>query len=578
MPNRTLRVSLALPLVLIVPMLLGCVDPIRQTAPFTPAPTIDLGATAAPAPTNTPAAVSGNALRIAQPIWPDNLDPQIASFSTEIGVLNLNYEGLTAFDEDLQTVPAAAESWEYNADTTAITFTLRDDLKYSDGSPLVAQDFVNAARRWLDPRNAGDYQSALEMVKGAAAILATTVPTDEAKLPGLFDALAIKATSDTTIVVEFSRPTPYFHTLAALWGFYPAKQELIRKGGKTWWQDAANHIGNGPFQIIRIAQGESLIEYQANDRYWQGRPKLDGIQLRYIVDASVALQAYMNDEIDIMRPDPNDIPTIKADPVLSKQLQEYAGACTLAIQFNLTNAPFNNKKVREAFAYGFDREGYARDMLKGTEVPTLTWIPPGYPGYDPNETRFAYDPAKAKAALAEAGFLNGEGLPEIKYTYTSSNPANQARAEYIVQMYQTSLGVTLVPDPVEATTLTSLQKSAKTFPQMITGGWCADYPDPQNWLSIYWHSRTNFAKRIGYQNVEADKLMDEADVEPNPGRRAALYAQAQDLIVGDVARVMRSNNLNTYLIKPYVKGLDFTAQDSSYPGQETGLLSVWLEK
>jgi oligopeptide transport system substrate-binding protein len=272
------------------------------------------------------------------------------------------------------------------------------------------------------------------------------------------------------------------------------------------------------------------------------------------------------------------VPTIKADATLGKEYHEYPGACTLTVGLNNTTPPFDNLKVRQAFATGFDREGYIRDALKGTDIPTLTWIPPGYPGYDKSETRFGYDPAKAKQLLADAGFPDGKGLPEIKYSYASNNPANQARAEYIVQMYQKSLGVTVTPDPVENTTLVSLRKDVKTFPQMTGAGWCADYPDQQDWLSIYYACETSFAKDIGYCNKEADKLMAQADVEIDPAKRADLYDQAQKLIIGDVPEIIRDNTKNYFLIKPNVAGVDFTPQDSDLPGLMTGLLNATLQK
>ena len=557
------------------------------TAPNTAAPTTNApeATAAAPttpaaaAPTAAPAAASGNTLRVNLVTWPDTLDPQDASIANEIGVLTLAYEGLTRLDKDLKTVPAAAEKWAYNADATEVTFTLRDGLKYSDGSPLTAQDFVNAVRRSLDPRGVvGDYQSTLFMIKGADAILNTVVPTDEAKIPELFDKLGVTAPDAKTLKFELTQPTPYFHTLASLWVIYPAKQDLIDKGGETWYEDVANQVGNGPWQITTIDKSANLIEFKANENYWAGRPKLDGLQVKYIDDLTVALQAYKNGEVDIMTPDPNDVPTIKSDATLGKEYHEYPGACMNAISFNLNKPPFNNQKVREAFAYGFDRAGYARDALKDTEIPSLTWIPQGYPGYDKNETRFGYDPAKAKQLLAEAGFANGAGLPELKWSYNSNNPANQARIEYIAQMYQKGLGITITPEPVEGTTLTNLRKSNETYPQITTSGWCADYPDQQNWLSVYWQSSTNFAKNTGYKNAEVDKLLGQADIETDPAKRADLYDQAQKLVVGDVGQIMRGVSKNTYLVKPYVQGLDFTPQDSDWSGQITGTFGTTITK
>jgi oligopeptide transport system substrate-binding protein len=549
----------------------GAAAPTEPPAAEPAAPT---AAEPAPSGASDPA---GNVLRIAESVWPDTLNPQKASFANEIAMLILNYEGLTKFDKELKTVPAAAESWEYNEDATEISFKLRAGLTYSDGSPLTGQDFVKAVHRTLDPRTPGNYQSSLSMIKGAEEVIAAS-PDDAAMLEELFSAVAVSAPDEQTVTFELIQPTPYFHTLAALWVMYPAKQELIDKGGEQWYEDAANQIGNGPFKVTTIDRGNNLIEYVPNENYWGGRPTLDGIQLKFIDDLAVAFQAYKAGEVDIVIPDPNDIPTIKADPVLGKELQEYAGACSEVYGFNLTKEPFNNQKVREAFAHAFDREAYIRDAIKDTSVKTLTWIPPGYPGYDQGETRYDLDPAKAKQLLAEAGYPDGQGLPEIKWTYNSNNPANQARVEYIVQMIQQNLGVSVVPDPVEGTTLVNMRKDVSTYPQITADGWCADYPDPQNWLSIYWHSRSGNAQDVGYSNAEVDQLLDQADVEIDEARRMELYAQAQKLIIADSPMIVRSVAKNIFLVKPYVKNLDFTPQDADFPGMMVGLNNVTLEK
>lgn len=524
------------------------------------------------------AAPAGNVLRIGLAVWPDTLNPQKSSFSNELAVLGQNYEGLTALDAQLKTVPGSAEKWEYNADATVVTFTLRDNLTYSDGSPLTATDFVSAVQRTLDPTNPGDYQTSIDMIKGADAIINTSVPTDSAKLPDLKSKLGVSAPDPKTVVFQLTKPTPYFHTLATLWIMYPAKQSLIDKGGEQWYEDPANQIGNGKWQMTVYDKGKNLIEFKPNEHYWRGRVKLDGLQLKYIDDLAVALQAYKSGEIDIITPDPNDLPSIKADPVLGKEYKEYPGACTEVYEFNLTKAPFDKKEVREAFAYAFDRKTYIADALKDSSVATLTWIPPGYPGYDASETRYDFNPDKAKATLAAAGYPGGKGLPEVKISYSSNNPANQARAEYLIAMYQKNLGVTISADPVEGTTLVAMRKSVETHPQMNGGGWCADYPDPQNWLSIYWNSNTNFAKNVGYKNAEADKLMDAADVDTDETDRMKKYDEAQKMILGDSAQIIRSNSKNYFLIKSYVKGLEFTPQDSELPGQAVSLQNVTIQR
>jgi len=538
-------------------------------APAAEAPTAATGGTAAPA---------GNVLRIVDNPFPDELNPQHSSFTHEAAVELLNWEGLTRLDKDSNTVPAAAEKWEYNSDATEITFHLRDGLKYSDGSPLKAEEFVKAIQRTFDPHNPGDYQTLLGMVKGADAIINTAIPTDEAKLPDLFKALGVSAPDDKTVKFELTQPTPYFHTMLTLQIGVPPKSDLVEKGGDQWFEDINNLVGNGPFQITKYDKSNNLIELKANENYWAGKPKLDAVQIRYIDDVSVAFQAYKNNEVDMFQPDPNDVPTIKADATLSKEYTEYPGSCSYAIAFNLTKPPFDNPKVRQAFSMAFDRDAYIHDALKDTELKSLSWIPKGIPGYDESEKRFDFDAEKAKATLAEAGFANGEGLPELKYTYSTSNPANQARAEYIAQMFQKNLGVTVTPDPVEAKTLVAMRKSVDTFPQMTRAGWCSDYPDAQDWLSVVFASDQEFAKDVGYKNPEFDKLTKEADVSTDAKKRADLYDQAQKLLIGDVPQIQQSTTKNYFLVKPYVKGLDFTPSDTDFPGQLTHLINVTIEK
>jgi oligopeptide transport system substrate-binding protein len=528
--------------------------------------------TTAPTDDGASTADSGDkVLRMGLRLWPGNLDPQKVSWTEEIAVVLLNYEGLTRLDENLEVVPGAAESWEYNEDSTEITFKLREDLTYSDGSPLTAEDFAYAAYRTLSPENPGYYQTTLDMIKGAEQVI---------NGEGEQDALAISTPDERTITFELTKPTPYFHTLASLWILFPVKQTLVEEGGEFWYEQAENMLGNGPFQITSIDDISQELAFVANENYWQGKPQLDGLRLIAIEDLAVALQAYKAGEIDVVVPNSADIPGIKADPELSNELLQFSGSCTAFYAFNPTLPPFDDKLVREAFAYALDRDAFIQDALNGTAVKTLTWIPPGYPGYDAEETRYDYDPEKAKELLVEAGYPDGEGMPPITYTYDSTNPSIRVTVEYVVQMWQNNLGVTIQTDPVDGDTFSELLGSVETHPLLVVDGWCADYPDPQNWLSTYWHSDSMLAQTRAYSNPDFDQLIDEADVEPDPEKRIELYQEAQRILIDDVPFVLRSNGMNTYLVKPYVKGLTqttVTPQDVELPGSQTGLLNVTIE-
>src|SRR5215207_8157656 len=202
----------------------------------------------------TAAQDDGKVLRVMQEVYPDVVDPQKSSYGIEIAVLALPYEGLTRLDSNLETVPAAAESWEYNDDATQITFHLRPDLKYSDGSPLTAENFRYAVERTCDPVTAGEYQSILFEIVGCAEFAGLT--SDDAGegreyTPEEYEearsALGARALDDRTLQIDLTNPAPYYHTIAYTWVFYPVKKEIVDADPDNWWKTAENHIGNGSF-------------------------------------------------------------------------------------------------------------------------------------------------------------------------------------------------------------------------------------------------------------------------------------------------------------------------------------------
>ena len=572
------------------------VQPTATTAAVQPtsAPAEPTATTAAVEPTATTAAVEPTAttaapaeaatLRINMGTYPDNMDPQKSSFVNEIATLKLIYEGLTRLDEKLNTVAGSAESWKYNSDATQLTFQIRKDLKYSDGSLLNAKRFEYSILRNIDPKTAGEYGSITNDIKGATEWNSSdptkSTADEQAKLKAAVGVHALDASGKEctgydqadclTLVLDMAHPAPYFHTVMSLWVTYPAKEELITKGGDTWQNDPANQLGNGPMILDTLEQNTRQL-FKPNPNYYRGQAKVN-IEYRYITDGAVAFEAYKNNEFDIIALGAEDLATVQADPTLSKEAQIYPGNCTFSLNFHNLKPPFDDQKVREAFSYAFDRQGWVTDVLKGLGSPTLTWIPKGYPGYDPNEDRFPYDPAKAKELLTAAGYTitngqltkAGKAIP-ITLTF-SDTPRNRTRNEWIANKWKTDLGLEVKLAPVESTTYTALTKDVKTAPQTFILGWCADYPDPQNWLSVYWKSNTTFASRIGFKDAKFDQLVDQADVELDQTKRMDLYSQAQKELIGATPGVMAWNSVNSYLVKPTVKGLIQTAQDSDWPG------------
>lgn len=528
----------------------------------------------------TTAQDADNTLRIHQLVYPDVVDPQKSSYANEIAILTLAYEGLTRLDTDQNSIPAAAESWEYNDDATQITFHLRPDLKFSDGSPLTAENFRYAIERTCDPVTAGEYQSILFGVVGCEDFAGLTVDENgESKdyTPEEYDAakaaLGANATDDQTLVVDLVNPTPYFHTIAGTWVLYPVKPEIVAADPDTWWQTAENHIGNGPFMITSIADGQEWT-FTANDNYWHGRPKLDGIDYVYVPDAAVALEAYRAGDLDVAYLEPPQIPEVQGDPDLAGQLVTYPLAGTYNLTMNLTLEPFTDLKVREAFAYAFDRETYCAEVRSGDCTPTLSWIPPGTPGAIETDA-FGFDPEKAKQALAESSYGGPENLPEIKMYYNGDRSGAQERSEWIAGQYRDILGINLVLQPTDGTTLISLSKDVSTHPQLVTlGGWAQDYPDPQNWLSVFWTCDSTFAAKVGYCNEEFDRLTHLGDTTVDPDERLGYYKQAGEILIQDQPGPFIMNPAANFVVNPEVTGYTPTPAESEWPGQFSSLMTI----
>ena len=274
------------------------------------------------------------------------------------------YEGLTKFNEKLETVPGAAEKWEYNADATELTFTLKKDLKYSDGTPLNAKRFEYSLLRNIDPATAGEYAAITDEIKGAPEWRGADTAAADYDAEALKAAVGVQALDASgapcksveeggyeqadcnTLKLTFSKPAPYFHTIMGIWVGFPAKQELIEEGGEIWWNSSKYHIGNGPYVLQNL---EPFVRgYFTPNPNYETVGKTD-IEFRYIVDSAVAFEAYKNNELDIVVSAAEDLAVIDADPALAAEHMVYPGACTIAIMYHQLKEPFTDKKVREAF-------------------------------------------------------------------------------------------------------------------------------------------------------------------------------------------------------------------------------------
>ena len=554
-------------------------EPIETVAPdptdvAPPAPTdvLPTPTTAEILPPTSVAAVPtpvDDVLSVHNTFYPSSFDPHIDSTTSQIAVMLLNWEGLTRLDKDLRAAPAAAETWAFNEQGDQITFTLREGLRYSDGSPLTSANFRYAVERTCDPGSRGNYQSALFDIVGCAEFAQTPIE-DRAQYTLARSALGIETPDERTITFKLTRPAPYFPYIAGLWVMFPAKQALIEQGGSTWYRDPRKTVGNGPFQITAI-EADERIRFEANEYYWAGSPSLAAIEYVYIEDPSAALEAYRSGELDILTPDPSLLPEIADDPELSDELIRYSGANTYYLEYNWTKPPFDDPKVRQAFSMAFDRDTFCAEIRNGACIPTLTWIPEGIQGHTPTD-KYGFDPDGARQALAESTYGGPSGVAPIQLVFSEGDAATQTMYEWMASQFQEILGVEVTVEPMEPDALGAAFGSPETYPMISLSGWIQDYPDPQNWLSIYWTCNASLST-LRYCNEEFDQLIGQADQEFHPVRREQLYQEATQILIEDQPGAFLYHEANIFLVKPYVTGYNQAANDL-WPGSWTSQLEI----
>jgi oligopeptide transport system substrate-binding protein len=488
---------------------------------------------------------------------PDTIDPQKESFVNEVAQTMMVFEALMAFDpKTLKPVPGAAKDQpKVSSDGLSYTYTLRDGLKYSDGSAVTAKDFAFGFTRLCDPNVAGEYAftgyviigcedwNGMDPKKATPAELAAA----KAKL-GI-------TTSGSDITFKLTEQAPYFNAIAALWVGVPSRESDVTKGGDKW-TEPTTFIGNGPFKLTEWKHNEKMV-YERNDSY-RKPAKLKKWTKVMINEGAVAFAAYRNNELDAVGVAAEDLRTVDTDADLKAQLRDVPGSCTFYYGFNTAKAPFTDAKVRLAFAKAFDRTAFINDVQK-IGVAAESFLPPGLPGYDKDDHTQKFDATAAKALLASSSFAGKPELNGIKFTYSSS-ARNKTRIEWAQQQWKTNLGIDVTPDPVDRTTYTQLVKKAETTPALFSLGWCADYPDQQDWLTTVFISNSTVTK-TGWKNAQFDSTVKQADKEPDTKKRDDLYVAAQKILTQDAPVAFLFYSATKYLLKPYVKGVTDTALD-----------------
>jgi len=472
---------------------------------------------------------------------PPTLDPALTQDATSAAYIVEIFSGLVTLNQDLEVVPDIADSWELSADDTTYTFHLRHDAKFHDGKPVTAQDFKYSIERACDPATGSVVADAyLGDIVGARA-----------KLRGEADEIAgVLVVDDHTLEITIDSPKAYFLSKLTYPTAFVVDQENV-EGPAQPWTDTPN--GTGPFRLAEY-QLDFRIVLERNEAYY-GTPKPALEQVNFMLAVGSPMTMYETGELDAVSVYLTDIERV-SDPSnpLSKELSTTPVLSLFYIGFNVQEPPFDDQKVRQAFNYAIDKDKYVEVVLKKMQAQAKGILPPGMPGYNENLKGYPYDPERARQLIAESRYGDASKLPQITLNISGGGGVADKQVKAIVDMYKQNLEIDIAIQQTDwATYLWDLR--AHRYQMFgLTAGWIADYPDPQDFLDILFHSesRNNDTR---YSNPEVDSLLEEAQGEQDFEKRMELYQQAEQIIMDDAPIVPLTHDADYWLTKPYVEGM-----------------------
>jgi len=482
------------------------------------------------------------------------LDPAFAKNQSIIWAVHQIYNTLVQTDDNLNLIPSLAKSWDISPDKLTYTFHLRNDVFFQDndafqnhkGRKMTASDVVYSFNRIINKNTASS----------GAWIFNNRV-----------DSLhPFTAIDDTTFQLKLRAP---FHPILGILSMQYCSvvpHEVVEKYGKDFRR---NPCGTGPFQFVAWEEGQALIlkrnpNYFEKDSAGNRLPYLDGIKVSFFEDKATEFLEFEQGRLDFM----NDVDASFKDEILTKEGNlrkewkgkiildthpylniEYLGILNDTSLAVVKNSPLKYLKVRQAINYGFNRKKMIIYIRNSMGIPAVNgFIPKGLPSFDSSSvTGYRYDPAKALQLLKEAGFPNGVGLP----TFTLLTIPNYAEyASYIASELK-QVGINVQVETVQKSLL--LEETAKSEALFFRGSWIADYPDAENYLSVFYSKNPAPPNYTRYKNAAFDKLYEQSLQENNDSIRIQLNRQADQLMIEDAPVVPLWYDMAVHFVQPYIK-------------------------
>ena len=476
---------------------------------------------------------------------PKTLDPQRATGVPENHIISALIEGLITYHptDDNLPEPGVAERWEPNGDASAWTFHLRKDALWSNGDPVTSHDFIYTYKRMLDPAFPGEYSQMLYILRNAREYKEGTVAD--------FSEVGLEAVDDHTLRMELVGPTPYFLNMLKHYSWYPVHPATIEQHGGIYdmsgtWTLPGNYVGNGPF-ILDEWKPNQYVRVVKSPTYWdRDFMRLNAIYFYPVEDDNTEKRMFDSGLLHITGTVPtNDVPTLRQTAPELIHIDDYLG--TYFYRLNVTRPPLDNPLVRQALAYAIDRQAIVDKVTLGDQKPAYAYTPEGFNGY-PTPKKLGYDPDKARSLLAEAGYPDGEGFPEL-YLLFNTSEGHRKIAEAVVDMWNKALNINLQLENKEWKVYLDAQTHLDY--DISRSAWIGDYMDPITFLEMFTTGNGN--NDTGWSNPRYDELIQAAFRSTTEEEHFRLLLEAENILLEELPIVPVYWYTRIYLMDPRVR-------------------------
>jgi oligopeptide transport system substrate-binding protein len=448
---------------------------------------------------------------------PQTLDPAIVTGQLEGRICLALFEGLTTRNAKGDIIPGMAESWTISPDALTYTFTLRPGLKWSNGDPLTASDFVNSWERTLDPATGSEYSYQLYYLVNGEAY-------GTGKLKD-FSQVGVKAPDDRTLVVTLSHPTAYFLELTSFQTLCPVHLPTVRKYGNDWIKPG-RMVSNGPY-VLKEWRLNDYILVEANPYYWRPVP-VHRIKVLPTNSPTACFNLFYSHKTDLIL-DTRSIPSTLVQDIRNEPyFHANPFGATSFIRFNVKRRPFDDVRVRKALALALDKEDIVTKITRAGEPVANTLVPPGNAGYAPPQG-LVYNLDEGRRLLAEAGYPNGQGFPDVNLLYAGRGAGPQVATE-MQALWRRDLGITSIHLRAQEWKVYLNTQQLIDF-DLCLSAWIGDYNDPQTFIDMFVTDGGN--NDTGWGNARYDQMLQTSENTADPAQRFQILHDMEKILVED---------------------------------------------